>query len=85
MRAVAEYGSVVYHSSLTDEQDELIDRQQNQTLKWIFVPRISARKIHEIFGLKTLRSRRETLCNKFNAMMSSDPRFIHPFLVRTPQ
>lgn len=45
IRPVMDYGSVVYHSSLTDAQDELIDSLQNHALKCVFGPGLSARKI----------------------------------------
>ena len=35
VRPVADYGAVVYHSSLTDEQDEALDNLQNAALKCV--------------------------------------------------
>ena len=65
IRQVADYAAFVYHSSLTDEQDEAIDRLQNSALKMIFGPGLSARKMRAMSGLTTLRARRELLCDKF--------------------
>ena len=47
IRPVADYAAVVYHSSLTDAQDEELDRLQNHALKCIFGPH-SGRKLREM-------------------------------------
>ena len=65
IRPVAEYGAVVYHSSLTDEQDEELDNLQNHALKCIYGTGLSGRKMRSLAGLQTLRARREELCDKF--------------------
>ena len=65
IQPMADYASVVYHSSLTDEQDEMIDNLQNAALKMIYGPGISVRKMREMSGLSTLRVRRETLADQF--------------------
>ena len=78
IRPMADYGSVVYHSSLTDEQDELLDRLQNGALKCIFGP-FSGRRLREMAGVTTLRTRREQLCDKFAAKLSRDPLFVEWF------
>ena len=83
LRPVAEYGCVVYHSSLTDEQDERLERLQNHALLCIFGPGISARKMREAAGLETLRRRREILCDKFAKKCSTNPRFAHWFPLKT--
>ena len=54
LRPVAEYGCVAYHSSLTDEQDELLDNLQNQALRRIFGPRISGHRMSEMAAAPTL-------------------------------
>ena len=36
IRPVLDYGCLVYHSSLTNEQDELIDNLQNVTLRCLW-------------------------------------------------
>ena len=69
LRPVADYGCVVYHSSLTIEQDKEIERLQNHALKCIFGPDISAARMREKAGLDTLRHRRETLADKFAAKL----------------
>ena len=55
IRPVAEYGCVVFHSSLTDEQDERLERLQDHALKCIFGPEQSARKLRGLAGIETLR------------------------------
>ena len=62
---VAEYCAVMYHSQLTDEQDELRERQQSHALKLIYGPKISAGKMREMAGISTLRQTRIQLCEKF--------------------
>ena len=79
LRPVAEYACTVFHSSLTDEQDEAIEKLQNQALKCIYGPFISARKMRDSAGLETLRSRRIMICDKFARKCLSNPRFQHWF------
>ena len=59
IRPVAEYGCVVFHSSLTDDQDERLERLQDHALKSIFGPELSARRLRGLAGVETLRERRE--------------------------
>ena len=49
----ADYTCVVYHSGLTDEQDDLLYRLQNNALKCINGPGISACRIRESAGIST--------------------------------
>lgn len=81
IRPVADYACVVYHSSLTDEQDEALDRLQNHALKCIFGP-LSGRKLRELAGVMTLRARREELCDKFAAKLVENPLFSHWFPIK---
>ena len=83
LRPVAEYGAVAYHSTLTDEQDELLDNLQNQALRCIYGPRISGRKMRKLAGVTTLRTRRENLCDKFALKSRANPRFCHWFPLKT--
>ena len=50
---------------MTDEQDEILERQQSHALKLIFGTNISAGKMREMAGIPTLRQRRIELCDKF--------------------
>ena len=79
IRPVADYGCIVYHLSLTDEQDELLDRLQNQALRCIYGPGISGRRMREQSGLVTLRDRRVELCDKFVTKCLSNDKFSHWF------
>lgn len=83
IRPVIEYVAVMYHSSLTDEQDEAIENLQNAALKMIYGPGISARKMHALSGLTTLRARREALCDKFALKCSKMPMFSSWFVPKT--
>ena len=75
VRPVADYGAVVYHSSLTDEQDEALDNLQNAALKCIYGSGISGREMRKKAGLTTLRNRREEQCLKFAQKCSANPLF----------
>ena len=75
IRLVADYAAVVYHSSMTDEQDEAVDNLQNAALKMIYGPGLSARKMRSLSGLTTLRERREALCDKFAEKCVNMPLF----------
>ena len=79
IRPIAEYACTVYHSSLTDDQDERLECLQDHALKCIFGPGKSARKMRGLSGLTTLRERREEIVRKFAIKCSSDPAFEHWF------
>ena len=79
IRSVADYGAVVYHSSLTGEQNELLERCQNHALKSIFGYGMSARRMREEAGLITLRERRVQLCDRFARKLASSDAFEHLF------
>ena len=75
MRPVAEYSSVAWHSLLTREQSENIERQQSQALKHIYGYKMSARKMRAKAGLDRLEDRREAACLKFAKKCSTGDRF----------
>ena len=81
IRPVADYACVMYHSSLTDQQDEELDRLQNNALKCIFGP-MSGRKLREAAGVTTLRKRREEMCDKFALKLVDNPQFGHWFPIK---
>ena len=64
---IADYCQVVYHSILTDEQDQIIERLQSQALKIIFGLDIPYATMREKAGVKTLRQRRIDACDAFAA------------------
>ena len=83
LRPVVEYGCPVFHSSLTDDQDERLERLQKHALKCIYGPELSARRLRGLAGKTTLRQRREELVEKFALKYSKDPAFDHWFPRRT--
>ena len=87
IRPVADYLDIVYHSMLTDDLDEELDRLQNQALKIIFGTRsgdtrLGGRRLRELAGVTTLRERRVAHCDKFAAKCAESPRFGHWFPLR---
>ena len=82
LRPVVDYGSVVYHSSLSDKQDELFERLQSHALKCIFGAGMSARKMSSLAGILTLRVRREELSDKFAKKCLGNEKFASWFPVK---
>ena len=80
---VTEYGCVVFHSSLTDEQDEKLERLQDHALKCIYRTELSARRLRGKAGLDTLRARREEINMKFATKCANDPVFARWFPLET--
>ena len=74
-----EYAAPVFHASLTDEQDESLEKLQVQALKAIFDPQLSGRKLREKADIETLRSRREEISLKFARKCTANPRTCHLF------
>ena len=83
IQLVAEYGCVVFHSSLTDNQDERLERLQDHALKCIYGTDLSARRLRGKSGLDTLRSRREEINRKFAVKCAKDPVFERWFPLKT--
>ena len=79
IRPVEDYGAVVYHSSLTAEQTQDLERLQDHALKCIYGAELSARELREQTGLTTLAERRIGLCRKFSSKLVSHPLFEHLF------
>ena len=72
---IADYCDVVYHSMLTDEGDQMLERLQVTALKCIFDATLSGRKLQEKAGLETLRERRIKSCDKFANKCLASERF----------
>ena len=83
IRPVADYAAAVYHSSLTDDQDKVLDNLQNSAFKMIYGTGISARKMRGMAGLTTLRARREVLADKFVDKCTALPMFSDWFKPKT--
>ena len=72
---IHDYCSVVYHSSLTQHQSDVLERLQAQALKCIYGYDYSYRALLQMTGLSTLKVRRENRCDKFTLKCSVDRRF----------
>ena len=83
IRTVADYGAVVYHSSLSDVQDKTLDNLQNVALRCIYGQGMSGRAMREMARLDTLRKRRENMCMKFAKKIADDPLFAKLFPLKT--
>ena len=75
VRPVADYMQEVYHSMLTDRQDEEIERLQTHVLKCVYGPRLSGRRMRQMADVTTLRNRRIEAVDKFAAKNSDSDRF----------
>ena len=75
IRPLAEYCSVVFHSMLTDQQDEQIERLQSTALRYIYGYGPSYTAMREMSGLTTLRNRKVAACDKFARACAASPRF----------
>ena len=74
-----DYCSVVFHSSLTANQSDQLERLQSQALKCIYGYEHSYRALLEMSGLTTLRERRERRCYKFACKATANVRYSHWF------
>ena len=72
---IADYCDFVYHSMMTDEQDELLENAQVGALRVVFGGGISGRKLRELAGVNTLRNRRIQHADKFASKAAADPHF----------
>ena len=79
IRPVAEYMLEVFHSMLTDAQEEELERLQTHALKCVYGPGLSGRRMRELAGIPTLRERRIIQCDKFARKCAVSPRFDHWF------
>ena len=82
VRPVADYCAVTYHSMLTDEQDEALDRCQSHGLWCIYGPGVSYCEMRRRADVNTLRQRRIEQCDKFAAKCLKNSRFAGWFPLR---
>ena len=82
IRPTADYCQVVYHSLITDEQDQVIERLQSKALKCIYGPKIPYARMREMAQVTTLRQRRIEACDKFASKCIDSPRFSKWFPLR---
>ena len=78
-----DYCCPVYHSLLTDIQDQALERAQVGALRCIFGYGLSARKLREKAEIQTLRSRRVELTDKFALKCLENDRFKCWFPLKT--
>ena len=84
IRPIAEYCAPAFHSMLTDQQDEQIERLQATALRYIYGFGPSYASLREMADIQTLRSRRIDLCDKFAHKAASNPRFASWFPAHKP-
>ena len=75
VRPVASYMAEVYHSMISDEQDEMIERLQAQALKCIYGWKYSYAELRRRSGIPTLRQRRIELVDFFAKKCALSDRF----------
>ena len=75
----ADYCDTVYHSLLTDIQDQELERAKIEALRTIFDYKLSARKLRQLAGITTLCERRIKHCDRFANMCVASERFAHWF------
>ena len=82
LRPILDYCCVFYHSILTDEQDQVIERMQAQALKNIYGFKMSYAEMRERAEVTTLRARRIEMCDKFAEKAAVSGRFARWFPLR---
>ena len=63
IRSILEYGTKIWHGSLTEEQSKDIERIQRRGMKIIFPEKTYEQALIEC-GMETLENRREKMCIK---------------------
>ena len=82
IRSRLEYNSVVFHSSLTQEQSKKLDRCEAVCLKIILQEMfVSHSAACEMLGIRKLSLRRETRCLNFSKNCLKQPQNKHFFLL----
>ena len=72
---LADYCQVIYHSMITDKQDQAIERLQARALKCIYGPYPSYAEMRKMAGVTTLRQRRIEATDKFAYKCLTSSRF----------
>ena len=75
IRPIFEYAAAAFHTLLTQEQSECLERMQRMTLKTIFGWNLSYEECLERSGLQTLKRRREDLFANFTRKAYKSGRF----------
>lgn len=84
VRPIAEYCSVVFHSMLSDKQDEEIEHLQATALRYIYGYGIPYSRMREKADLSTLRQRRIDAVDKFAQGCLASERFASWFPENKP-
>ena len=80
IRSLLEQSAVVWHSSLTQENAQDLERIQKSAMKVILGQRyISYEKSLAKLGLESLKDRREQLCMNFAKTCEKNPKFCEMF------
>ena len=72
---IIDYCCVVYHSQLTDEQDQKLERLQSAALKNIFGYQVKYSNMRKRAELTTLQARRIALTDKFEEKAAAHPQY----------
>ena len=84
IRPIVECCVPAFHSMITDQQDELIERLQSTALRYIYGFGPSYAELRQLSGLSTLRQRRIELTDKFANKCANNVRFAHWFFTSRP-
>ena len=79
VRPVLEYACQVWHSSLTEEQHDSLEKIQERALK-VALPSFNYTASLNYFNIPTLKSRRKELCNRLFADMQDSAHKLHDLL-----
>ena len=79
IRPVHDYLCVVYHSMMSDKQDEEVERLQAHALRYIYGWRVPYARMRDLAGVGTLRQRRIQMVDDFAARCVDSARFGHWF------
>ena len=74
---------MVYHSLLTDDLDEALERMQDRALRCIFGTGLSGRRMRMMAGVSTLRERRVKHYDTFASKAAASARFSSWFPLTT--
>ena len=79
IRSVLEYACQVFHGALTKEQCDLLESVQKRALR-IIDPDLSYNEAINVFGLQTLKTRREDMCLCLFTQMQNSTHKLHNLL-----
>lgn len=79
---ISEYASPVWHPVITNEQSDLLEREQTQALKNVMGLGTSTQKMHTALKLPTLAEWRKISLKKLASKCAGSSKFGHWFLTR---